>query len=232
MTERWIASGDKERWWLRDGLRDEFPTRDEAVAYGCTAHEGRFWVGRVKPYDARTVGEDVASDLLGSLRQNSYEVCGEASGGWPSRGEKWNADGSKSLDPIPAELVRRCQELVDWYLAQDPPTFSEMECVEEIRGGRVSEPEDERLMAARIKAALAYSLGAHVEALVGEVDANAFLAPEESAAFLGAAKEAAAALDLLDRAATRLGICLQERAKHTCPTCNRDVPLPDEESDE
>lgn len=87
-------------------------------------------------------------------------------------------------------------------------------------------------LGAELRRSYGYSLGAHVEALVGEVDANAFLAPEESAAFLGAEKEAAESMDRLDRAATRLGICLQKRAKHTCPTCKRDVPLPAEESDE
>lgn len=87
-------------------------------------------------------------------------------------------------------------------------------------------------LGAALRRPYGYSLGASVEELVGEVDANAFLAPEESAAFLSAAKEAAEALDRLDRAATLLGLCLQERAKYTCPTCNRDVPLPAEESDE
>lgn len=131
--ERWTTSDDGECWITSD----EFPTRDEAIAFGREEHEGRFWVGRIKPYVASGVGKAVGDDLLERLSQDSGEVCGEAASEewpshsmWPGRGP----DGGRlPLGPIPAELARRCQEVVDWYLAQDPPTFWELECVEEIR---------------------------------------------------------------------------------------------------
>lgn len=134
MSERWTTSDDEECWCTSD----EFPTREEAIAFGREEHEGyRFWVGRIKSYVASGVGESVADALLERLSLDAYEHAGdEASERWPSH-SMWpgrGPDGGRlPLGPIPAELARRCQEVVDWYLAQDPPTFWELECVEEIR---------------------------------------------------------------------------------------------------
>lgn len=133
MTERWTTSSDEECWQQSD----EFPTREEAIAFGREEYEGyRFWVGRIKPYIASGVGEAVADDLIGRLASDAYEHAGdEATEHWPSH-SMWpglDAEGKRNpLDPIPAELARRCQEVVDWYLTQDPPIFWEFECVEEI----------------------------------------------------------------------------------------------------